>query len=246
MPPRSPGRPTPSAPPQRSTADRILDAAEDCFAHKGFDGTTLRDVADIVGIRIPSLYNHFDGKQSLYAAVLERGMTPILELLTRSIASEEEPAGGDPRAFVSDVMAVLAERPNLPRLVQYEMLAGGDNLTLMLEGWLRPTMERSLALLRDTPAASNWKPEQLPYLLMALVNMLIGHFAMGPLIEQVLGHDFHDEAATARASEFYGQVAALLTLGAAANADAPIRSAISMRDDSARTPQPSPDQEPHS
>ncbi len=42
-----------------STADRILDAAEDLFAVKGYSATSLGDVADRVGIRSPSLYNQF-------------------------------------------------------------------------------------------------------------------------------------------------------------------------------------------
>ena len=67
------------------TSERILDAAEDCFARKGFAGTTLRDVADHVGIRIPSLYNHFPNKDALYAAVLHRGISPLLALLAQSI-----------------------------------------------------------------------------------------------------------------------------------------------------------------
>jgi len=201
-----------------STAGRILDAAEVCFARRGYDGTTLREVAEIVGIRIPSLYNHFDSKQSLYTAVLARGMAPILEMLTRSVAGGDGEAGGDPRNFVNEVMAVLAERPNLPRLIQYEMLAGGDNLALMLEAWLRPTMTRSLELLRDTPAARHWKPEQLPHLLLALVNMLIGHFAMTPLTELLIDEDVHDETALARATGFYARAATLLTFGDAAPA----------------------------
>ena len=55
-----------------STSDRILDAAEDLFAEKGYSATSLGDVADRVGIRSPSLYNHFKNKEALYEAVLER------------------------------------------------------------------------------------------------------------------------------------------------------------------------------
>ena len=46
------------------------------FAERGFAGTALRDVAERVGVRTPSLYNHFASKESLYAAVLERWIAP--------------------------------------------------------------------------------------------------------------------------------------------------------------------------
>jgi AcrR family transcriptional regulator len=233
----------------RSTADRILDAAEDCFARKGFDGTTLRDVADIVGIRIPSLYNHFDGKQALYGAVLSRGMTPILDLLGRSLAESARGDVGtvDPRATVAEVMALLRERPNLPRLVQYEMLAGGEHLSFVLQDWVRPALERSLEMLHDTPAAIYWKPEQLPYLLLALLNVIIGHFTMTPLIDQLLGERPESEAVVTRATEFYGEVAAILTAG-----PGPARPASAVAPGVATPPAPpsgsdvsDPDEEPH-
>lgn len=199
----------------RSTAERILDAAEDVFARRGYDGTTLREVADLVGIRIPSLYNHFDSKRSLYLAVLERGMRPILDMLTRAI-SERGTSESQPRVVVAEVMDLLGARPNLPRLVQYEMLAGGEHLALMLENFVKPLLEQSLEMLQGTPASLNWKPEQLPYLLLALLNMILGHFAMTPLFEQLLGNSAHSPEAVTRATELYGQVAELLTLGAGA------------------------------
>ena len=221
---RAPSRETPSRAEAPSTAERILDVAERCFARKGFAGTTLRDVAEGVGIRIPSLYNHFDGKESLYAAVLARGMTPILDLLARSIASGDDDAGTDPRALVRDVMALLGERPELPRLVQYELLAGGDHLASVLESWLRPTFARSLELLQQSPAVQAWKPEQLPALLLALLDMILGHFAMAPLFASLLGERADDEAAIARATEVYGEIAFTLVRGMPSAAGArPVR-----------------------
>src|SRR5690606_4323762 len=117
----------PLARPRRGevTAARILDAAEELFAERGYHGASLRDVADRVGLRIPSLYNHFPSKEALYAAVLARGIGPVVELLT-GLARAPESERNDPLRVVEPVMKLLAERPHLPRLLLHETLSGGE------------------------------------------------------------------------------------------------------------------------
>ena len=102
------------------TAERILEAAETLFAKRGYAGTTLRDVAAEVGLRNPSLYNHFPSKESLYAAVLERGISPMLEALSAFAESERQ----DSTAVIRRMLELLAQRPNLAQLIQHEILAG--------------------------------------------------------------------------------------------------------------------------
>lgn len=53
------------------TRRRALDAALELFAQKGYDGACVGDVAQALGIKTPSLYKYFRGKDDLYAAVLE-------------------------------------------------------------------------------------------------------------------------------------------------------------------------------
>lgn len=55
---------------EKSTRDRIFEAAVTLFAQKGYHGTSMRDLARAVGIKESSLYNHFPGKGSLLEAVL--------------------------------------------------------------------------------------------------------------------------------------------------------------------------------
>ena len=59
-----------------TTRQRILDAAEDTFAHVGYEAASLSAIADLVGIRTPSLYKHFGSKQDIYTAVLDRLLAP--------------------------------------------------------------------------------------------------------------------------------------------------------------------------
>jgi len=50
-----------------STRDLILDAAEDLFARQGYQATTIKQVAERVGVQGPALYKHFASKRDLYA-----------------------------------------------------------------------------------------------------------------------------------------------------------------------------------
>ena len=54
-----------------STKDKILDAALSLFAENGYDGTSVEQIASIVGIKAPSLYKHYKGKADILNALID-------------------------------------------------------------------------------------------------------------------------------------------------------------------------------
>ena len=192
----------------RRTAERILDAAEEAFAEKGFEGTTLRDVAGRVGIRIPSLYNHFESKEALYAAVLERGIAPVMRTVVESAVSRG--TGGSSEDIVSQTLELLSQRPNLPRLVLHETLDGGRHLRQLLQLWLGPLLRQSEELVASGPAADRWPADQLPLLVLAMYNIVVGYFAMAPIYRDLGGTDLLAPDALARQNDFMRKLTALL------------------------------------
>ncbi|MEM8535450.1 MAG: TetR/AcrR family transcriptional regulator, partial [Chloroflexota bacterium] len=56
--------------------ERVLQAAEGLFSERGYNSVTLRDIAEVLGMRQASLYNHAPGgKEELFVEVTERGLT---------------------------------------------------------------------------------------------------------------------------------------------------------------------------
>jgi len=57
---------------KRNTKQIILDKALELFSTKGYDGVTVADIADAVGIKAASLYKHYESKQDIFDSILKR------------------------------------------------------------------------------------------------------------------------------------------------------------------------------
>ena len=173
-----------------STPQRILDAAEDLFAQKGYSATSLGDVADAVGIRSPSLYNHFKNKEALYEAVLDR----LLEAFGAPLAELGEGRITRARIFqwLETIVRMHHERPNLARLLQHAALSGGPQTNELIERLFSPMfdVDRPLDIL---PVLGG--REMQPWAVMALNNMVMSYVTMAPMYRDLLGEDpFSPEA----------------------------------------------------
>ena len=56
---------------QEDTTQRILDKALELFSTQGYDSVSVGEIAKAVGIKAPSLYNHFSSKQAIFDAIVE-------------------------------------------------------------------------------------------------------------------------------------------------------------------------------
>lgn len=87
---------------------RILDEAAALFLRRGFDGTSLRDIAAACDMKAGSLYYHFGSKNELLTEVLRRGMAIMVEAF-EAAATEAAATQADARTrLASHVRAHLA------------------------------------------------------------------------------------------------------------------------------------------
>lgn len=104
----------------RVSRDHILDAAERVFGRKGFHGATLKEVAEQAEFSVGALYGFFEGKDDLFAQVLERQGGALLAAMHAACADEASPLGQLHR--VADVsLAYFRERPDFYRVFQREL-----------------------------------------------------------------------------------------------------------------------------
>ncbi len=100
-----------------STKNKILDAAENLFADKGFNGTSLREITSLADVNLAAVNYHFGSKKELIKAVMSRYMNelaPRLEASLSVICQQSEPANLVEvfSAFVEPLLALNVFKEN--------------------------------------------------------------------------------------------------------------------------------------
>jgi len=198
------------------TRDRILDTAEALFAERGFAGTAVRDIASAIDLTAASLYNHFAGKEALYAAVLERGLRPLMEVVADLAGHEHERDALD--ATLGRAMAHLARRPNVARLIYHEALTGAAHLVPLTREWIAPILAHALGEMKRE-VGSPWAEEEHRRVVAMWVQLCAGYFAVAPLVAELLGEDPLAPETVERQTQFLRKLARLI--GGRASAPAP-------------------------
>ncbi len=107
--------------PQRR--DTILDAAQKLFAEGGLHGVSIDEIAREVDVSPAILYRHFDSKQALYDAVLQKlscQRESYVETVVNSGTSFEDVLQGMIQVFISSI----TENPDMLRIEMQSLLEG--------------------------------------------------------------------------------------------------------------------------
>ena len=171
--------------------EKILDAAEELFARRGFSGVGLSEIADAVGLGKSSLFHHFATKAQLYAAVVERILGEIETALMRALA-----AGGSPverlDRWTDTIIDLLGARPSHARLLlrslfEDDELTGSSAEERAADATLARVIGSVSHLLREGMATGALRAASIPHTLQSLIGLIIYHFASGDFGAELLG-----------------------------------------------------------
>ena len=94
---------------QEDTKQRILDKALELFSARGYDAVSVGEIAAAVGVRAPSLYNHFPSKRAIFDALVESTAAQYARDTDR-IDVHVQDAGRDVPAFTEITEEALYEK----------------------------------------------------------------------------------------------------------------------------------------
>lgn len=108
----------------RSTRDRLLDVALEQFAGRGFEATSLDDVAAALGIRKQTILYYEPSKEALFAAVIRFGVGELSDVLTEAAARTSRRRASQAEVIVDALFRVGSTRPELLELVREALRLG--------------------------------------------------------------------------------------------------------------------------
>lgn len=184
---------TPSSNPKpRLRREEILDSATRLFAERGYDGTSMADLAERVGLRKASLFHHFSSKDVLYAAVLEGLISEVAEGVARAAFS----AGSYVErldALSDAVTTAVTANPYAARLLVREVMDFGPVMRDKLADRLHTVLEAAVQFGEAGQREGVFDPNaNIRQVIVSCIGIHFMPFAINRLVERFTGTDPFD------------------------------------------------------
>ena len=174
---RSRGRP--AAGEEAISTEALLDAALEAFAERGFDGTSVRELARELDVSHNLIPQRIGSKERLWFAAVDHGFGALAVALAEVLADDDAAQLDDLgrlRALVQRFIEANAARPALLRIISQEAIAPGPRLDHLFDNFIDPVRVFGDELLHRLRAAGTVRTESV-----SLVYFLMTHGGGGPL-----------------------------------------------------------------
>jgi AcrR family transcriptional regulator len=176
---------------------QILQEATRLFASRGFGATSLKAIADAVGVSKPSVLYHFASKEILHEAVMDQLLSRWNEALPRVLRA----AAGEDRfdAVLDETVGFFLDDPDRARLLLRETIDRPEAMRGRLPAYVSPWLSFISEAIRRSQASGDFRAEVDPEAyVMQVINLVIGGVAMmdalGPVLpDRVEGAEQSDE-----------------------------------------------------
>ncbi|GAA4665633.1 TetR/AcrR family transcriptional regulator [Gordonia humi] len=149
---------------------QLIEVARGLFAERGFEGTSIEEIAQRAGVSKPIVYEHFGGKEGLYAVVVDREMDKLLEMVTSSLTKNRSLYRIQQVALA--LLTYMEERTDGFRILVRGESAVGDNGDTRYSSLLNDAISQVEHILAGDFERRGFDPALAPLYAQALVGMV--------------------------------------------------------------------------
>ena len=172
---------------KRLRKEEILVEATRLFAERGYEGASMGDLAERVGLRKASLFHHFPSKDVLYATVLTELMESVKAALVLAVTAEGSFA--DRLDAMTDAITMtLGAQPHAARLLVREAMDWGPVMKESLGQTVNDVLGAALEFAKAGQREGVFSPDaDLTHVVVSMVGVHIMPFAIGEIVERFTG-----------------------------------------------------------
>lgn len=168
------------------TCRRLLAAASEEFARRGFANARIRSIVDTARVNLAAVNYYFGGKAGLYRATLAYLAGEMRPSGSRKAGRGRKPEERlERRVFAILERFIGAARPSpLGRILAYEAMDPTGSLESLLEDTMRPELRRLHAILREI-AGREVDDTKLTHAALGILGQCVLYLYAGPAIERI-------------------------------------------------------------
>lgn len=170
---------------ERSKA-QILDAAAQLFAEKGFDNSSLQQIAKAANVARGTPHYFFKSKEGLFKACFERENQKAMQVIPQALAAlNHDP---NPKEIITSLIDVyldfLEQNPTFFKLLQWASLENTRLIDAISDHW--QTILNVFALTQELVQDSDFENE-VPQIVYSIIGLCTVHYAFGECLGNPMG-----------------------------------------------------------
>ncbi len=178
-----------------TTRERIVEAAGEIFAERGYDLTTVRDICQAAGANVAAVNYYFGDKQRLYVEAVVRAHRWRMERARLPEWSVGTPAERKLADFIATFMRRVLTGPDdtwHTRLMMREMMQPHDACSELVRATIRPQYDVLVGILRELLPAKT-SPQALQLTAFSVVGQCLFYHFADPVIRNLISASDYDE-----------------------------------------------------
>lgn len=169
------------------TRAAVLRAARTVFARCGFEGASVRVVAETAGVNTAMIYYHFTDKLDLYRAVLGDSFAEFDRIWDHPIFGTDATSRAKVRTFVEGYIRFQEANEEIRRIMSMEFASCSGDYRWLADNHFSRGYEKIAGLLQDAMRRHELRRIDLSLAVSCLIGMINHSFTVRPFAEHVIG-----------------------------------------------------------
>lgn len=173
---------------EQDTRETILRSAERLFAEKGFESTTVREIANESSVNVAMIYYYFKTKESLHQEIIEGSFSCLYHSLKEGVDQ-----GKEPEEKIYDVVKVyvdfLYHHKDLHRIILRETVSRSGHIEIFVKKYISKNFDLVHGIIEEGVWKGVFRDQDTALSTFSLIGMILYYFTYEPIFTRLISQE---------------------------------------------------------